>query len=251
MQIIFLGTGGGRINVTHRFRSTSGFVILGSMNIYIDPGPGVVEDARKYQIKLNKIDAVFVSHPHIDHANDMNVLIEAMTNATENKRGILFAPETVLSSSKNFGISLSNYHRSLLDDVFVLKPKRKVKLENLTLTATKAKHDNTKGIGFVLEMDGKRIGYTGDTEYFKGISDQYRELDLFIINILRAENKWKGHLDKYSALQLINEAKPKTAILTRFGGEYIRTSAESVAKWIEKESKINTIASYDGMVFNF
>jgi len=249
MQIIFLGTGGGRVNVTHRFRSTSGFVIEGSKNIYVDPGSGVVEDAKKHNVKLNRIDAIFVSHPHLDHANDMNVLIEAMTNATQNKRGILFAPQTVISSSKNFGVSLSDYHRSLLDEVFVLKPKKKVKLEEFTLTATKAKHDNTKGIGFVLDMDGKRIGYTGDTEYFEGISDEYKDLDLLIINILRADEIWKGHLDKYSALRLIKEAKPKIAILTRFGGEYIRISAESVAEWIEKESRIRTIASYDGMRF--
>jgi phosphoribosyl 1,2-cyclic phosphodiesterase len=249
MQIVFLGTGGGRVNVTHRFRSTSGFVIEGSKNIYVDPGPGVVEDAKKHNVKLNRIDAIFVSHPHLDHANDMNVLIEAMTNATQNKKGILFGPQTVISSSKNFGISLSDYHRSLLNEVFVLKPKKKVKLEEFTLTATKAKHDNTKGIGFVLDMDGKRIGYTGDTEYFKGISNQFKDLDLLIINILRAENKWEGHLDKHSALRLIKEAKPKIAILTRFGGEYIRTSAESVAEWIQKESGIITIASYDGMRF--
>jgi phosphoribosyl 1,2-cyclic phosphodiesterase len=249
MQIIFLGTGGGRVNVTHRFRSTSGFVIQGSKNIYVDPGPGVVEDAKKHDVKLNKVDVIFVSHPHLDHANDMNVLIEAMTNATQNKKGILLAPQTVISSSKNFGISLSDYHRSLLVNVFVLKPKKKVKLEEFTLTATKAKHDNTKGIGFVLDLDGKRIGYTGDTEYFKGISDEYKDLDLFIINILRADEIWNGHLDKYSALRLIKEAKPKIAILTRFGGEYIRTSAESVAEWIEKESGIRTIASYDGMRF--
>ncbi|MCS7109443.1 MAG: MBL fold metallo-hydrolase, partial [Candidatus Micrarchaeota archaeon] len=72
MEIIFLGTGGGRVNVTHRFRSTSGFIIKGKKQLYVDPGPGVIEDAKKYKIKLTDIDAIFVSHPHLDHANDMN-----------------------------------------------------------------------------------------------------------------------------------------------------------------------------------
>lgn len=40
MKILFLGTGGGRINVVKQFRSTAGFLIDGSMKIYVDPGPG-------------------------------------------------------------------------------------------------------------------------------------------------------------------------------------------------------------------
>lgn len=253
METIFLGTGGGRVNVTHRFRSTSGFLISGSKQIYVDPGPGVVPDANKYKVKLNKIDVIFVSHPHVDHANDMNVLIEAMTEATNKKRGILIGPETIfesktkLKTKTNFGVSLSDFHSTLLDGYFIAKPGKKIQLDSISLKATKAKHNNTKGIGFVLEIDGKRIGYTGDTEYFDGISEQYKNLDILIINILRAENAWEGHLDKYTCLRLLKEAKPKLAIITRFGGEYIRTKAEDVAKWLTKESGIKVVASYDGM----
>ncbi|MEM3369586.1 MAG: MBL fold metallo-hydrolase [Candidatus Micrarchaeia archaeon] len=251
MKLIFLGTGGGRVNVTHRFRSTSGFVIQGSKQIYVDPGPGVIPDAKKHKIKLNKIDAVFVSHPHLDHANDMNVLIEAMTSATSKKRGILFGSETLFRQELEFGVSLSKYHSNLLDAYYKMKPNDDINLDHFSIKATKAKHDNTEGIGFILEIDGNRIGYTGDTEYFKGISGQYKDLDLLIINILRAEEKWEGHLDKYSCLSLLKETKPKIAILTRFGGEYLKTKAEDVAKWLEKESKVKVIASYDGMEFEF
>ncbi len=251
MRLIFLGTGGGRVNVTHRFRSTSGFVIQGSKQIYVDPGPGVIPDAKKHKVKLNKIDAIFVSHPHLDHANDMNVLIEAMTSATSKKRGILFGSETLFKQELEFGVSLSKYHANLLDAYYKMKPGSKIDLDSFSIKATNAKHDNTEGIGFILEMDGKRIGYTGDTEYFKGISSQYKGLDLFIINILRAEEKWEGHLDKYSCLSLLKETKPKIAILTRFGGEYLKTKAEDVAKWLQKESKVKVIASYDGMEFEF
>jgi ribonuclease BN (tRNA processing enzyme) len=247
MEIIFLGTGGGRVNVTHRFRSTSGFVILGSKKIYVDPGPGVVEDANRFKVKLNKIDAIFVSHPHLDHANDMNVLIEAMTNATNTKRGLLFAAETVIKPTKNFGVSLSDYHKSLLDRFYSMRPGKEIIEEDFKIKATKAKHDDTKGIGFVLEMDGKRMGYTGDTEYFKGLGKQFTGVDVLIINILRADEKWKGHLDKESCLTLLKEARPKLAVLTRFGGEYIRKNPNGIAKWLEKNSGVRVVSSYDGM----
>ncbi|MCS7109444.1 MAG: MBL fold metallo-hydrolase [Candidatus Micrarchaeota archaeon] len=177
-------------------------------------------------------------------------MIEAITYATNKKRGILFGPKTLFNKKLDFGISLSKYHARLLNEVVILSPKKKVKYEDFELLATNAKHDNTRGIGFILHMDGKSIGYTGDTEYFPGISDQYKDLDLLIVNILRADNEWAGHLDKKSCLRLIKECKPKTVILTRFGGEYIRTRAEDVAKWLSDKSKIKVIASYDGMSFN-
>lgn len=249
MDIIFLGTGGGRVNVAHQFRSTAGFLIRGSKNIYVDPGSSVVVQAKLFGVDLEKVDAIFVSHSHLDHANDMNILIEAMTHATSKKRGILVVPKSVIDRTENTGINLSDYHRTLVDDVKIVKPGKSANLgDGIMLVATKAKHDSSDAIGFVLEMDGKRIGYTGDTENFDGLAEQFGGCDILVVNILRADRPWEGHLDRRSAAELIRKAKAKKVILTRFGGEYIRTPAESVAKSIEKETGVRTIASKDGMV---
>ena len=48
--------------------------------------------------KLNPLvlDGIILTHRHLDHSNDINVMIEAMTNGGFKKKGIVFAPSDAL-----------------------------------------------------------------------------------------------------------------------------------------------------------
>jgi ribonuclease BN (tRNA processing enzyme) len=274
VKLFFLGTGGGRINVVKQFRSTAGFIIDGSSRIYVDPGPGAIFQAKKFRFNLEKIDVLFISHPHLDHVNDAQVVIEAMTHLTRKRRGFLVAEEIVLRGSRireratgltvdiigsltpfkpkyeTYIPSISPYHKSLLEGVFTITPNKEVEIERLKskikFKGTLARHD-CPTTGFVVEIDGKKIGYTADTEYFEGVGEQYKGCDALVVNILRVTKPWAGHLYKDSAIKLLKEAMPKKTFLTRFGGEYLRIPAIKVAKEIQQQTGIETIATYDGM----
>lgn len=250
MQILFLGTGGGRINLVKQFRSTAGFVILGSKKIYVDPGPGVVHQARRFRFNLEKVDIVFISHAHIDHANDAELLVEALTHATLRKRGIAIVDKIALNGGEKFEKVLSNYHQSLLDAVYEIEAEKEIEINGTKFIGTATQHDDP-ATGFILEMDGRKVGYTSDTEYFEGLKI-FKNCDALIINMLRATAKEeiKGHLDKKTTTKFLRETKPKLALLTRFGGEFVRIRAESVAKEIEELSKVKTLAPRDGHIIN-
>jgi len=89
MELVFLGTGGGRINLIKQTRGTGGFRInSNSANIHVDPGPGaLVHSVREKQDPLS-LDCVLVTHNHIDHSTDAMALIEGMTHYGQKKRGI-------------------------------------------------------------------------------------------------------------------------------------------------------------------
>lgn len=270
VRILFFGTGGGRINVVKQFRSTAGFVIDGSSKVYVDPGPGAIFQARRLRFNLEKIDVLYVSHSHLDHVNDAQLVIEAMTYATRRQRGFVIADKSVLKGShikeraaaiaadiikgltplkvkyETFIPAISPYHKSLVTEVFTIKPNEEIEIDKMKFTGTEAHHD-CPTTGFVLDIDNKRIGYTADTEYFEGVGEQYRGCDALVVNILRITKPWKGHLYQDTAIRLLKEARPKKALLTRFGGEYLRTPARTVAKRIQDESSVETIATYDGM----
>lgn len=250
MRILFLGTGGGRINLVKQFRSTAGFVILGSKSIYVDPGPGVIHQARRFRLNLEKIDVVFISHGHIDHANDAELLVEALTRATLRRRGSVIADSVALRGSTTFEPVLSKYHQGLLDKVYEIAAGKEITIDSAKFIGTPTQHDDP-ATGFILEMDGKKIGYTSDTEYFEGLR-VFKGCDLLIVNMLRASAKEeiKGHLDKKTTAKLLSEVRPKLALLTRFGGEFMRVRAEDVAKEIESVSKVKTLAPRDGALIN-
>ena len=70
MEIVFLGTGGGRFNLISQVRRTGGFIVRGRLQLHIDPGPGALTACHDFSIDPGKTDAVVVTHNHIDHLND-------------------------------------------------------------------------------------------------------------------------------------------------------------------------------------
>ena len=93
----FLGTAGARFVVTRQLRKSGGiWLTLDDTNILIDPGPGSLNRCFSSKPKLNPLDldGIILTHRHLDHSNDINIIIEAMTNGGFKKKGIVFAPQT-------------------------------------------------------------------------------------------------------------------------------------------------------------
>jgi len=89
-EIKFLGTGGARVVVTKQIRSSGGiWLFLNNTNILIDPGPGSLVKSLSSRPKLDpsKLDAIILSHKHLDHSGDVNIMMEAMTEGGIKKEG--------------------------------------------------------------------------------------------------------------------------------------------------------------------
>ncbi|HIH18680.1 TPA: MBL fold metallo-hydrolase [Candidatus Micrarchaeota archaeon] len=252
MEIVFLGTGGGRWNLISQARRTGGFRINGSIAIHVDPGPGALIACHDFRQDPRKVGLLVVTHNHIDHVNDAGVIAEAMSGFALEKKGWLIGSRSVILGDEKGDRGISSYHMGALARVIVAKPGKKISIavngKKASLTPTRTKHDDKTGIGFVLEMDGQSLGYTSDTEYFYGISDQYRGCDVLIANNLKAKKDGvPGHLFTSHTIRLFQEAQPKLGIITHLGMRLIRAGAEKEAKKIQKASGVRTIAAKDGM----
>ena len=250
MQIIFLGTGGGRINLIKQFRATGGFRINGEIDIHVDPGPGALLKSIQYHQDPTKLDAIFVSHAHIDHSNDANLMIEAMTDYALKKQGILLASKSVIRGCGKFQPVIDKYHLSKVGKALAMKPGDRFSLKGTQITATKAKHDDESTIGFVLRLGRIAIGYTADTEYFEDLGKIYKGCDYLILSNLKPKlDGIPDHLASEDTIKILKDAKPKKAIITHLGAKFLKVSAEEEARMIERESGVKTIAARDGMRF--
>ena len=95
----FLGTAGARFVVSKQLRKSGGlWLSIDNTNVLIDPGPGSLIRCLSSKPKLNPmdLDGIILTHRHIDHSNDINILIEAMTNGGFKKKGVVFAPSDAL-----------------------------------------------------------------------------------------------------------------------------------------------------------
>src|SRR5512137_668312 len=97
--IKFIGTAGARFVVMKQLRSSGGvWMSVGGTNLCIDPGPGALIRCLHSKPKLDPstLDGILLTHRHLDHSSDVNVMIEAMTEGGFKKRGTLFAPRDAL-----------------------------------------------------------------------------------------------------------------------------------------------------------
>jgi len=252
-EIVFLGTGGGRINLLKQLRRTGGFRINSeSANIHVDPGPGALSSSIHFKENVLDLDVLVVTHAHIDHCNDANIIIEGISRHALKKRGIAIASKYALDGEKKGDRMISLYHQDRLDRVYRAKygdrKKFKTNKGEFEIEIIKAKHDIEDAFGFVLYIDGKVIGYTGDTEYYKGMGKKYEGCDYLVVNCMKpAEDPYPGHMTSGDVIKLLKKAKPKQAILSHMGMKMIMAGPKKEAERIEKESRIKTLAAYDGM----
>src|SRR5436305_5751922 len=80
VKVTFMGTAGARFMVAKQIAASGGLYIEeGGTRIAFDPGPGAVVQYAKRKVDLARLSAVVLSHRHLDHCGDVNVMIEAMT----------------------------------------------------------------------------------------------------------------------------------------------------------------------------
>ena len=97
MKLTFMGTAGARFMVAKQLAASGGLYLEdGNARIALDPGPGAIVQYAKRKVDLTKLDAIVVSHRHLDHAGDVNVMVEAMTEGGFAHRGRLFCPSDAL-----------------------------------------------------------------------------------------------------------------------------------------------------------
>jgi phosphoribosyl 1,2-cyclic phosphodiesterase len=248
MKMTFLGTAGGRIVIMLQIRASGGFIVeMDGEMLHIDPGPGALVRARQYGIDLRKLTAVLISHAHTDHYTDAEIIVEAMTDGTRKKRGVLIGNAFAIKGGENYRPAVSPFHMKLLDRCEIIEAGKKTKIGNVEITATPAKHGESKALGFVFR-GSKTLGYTGDGEYFEGMEKYFEGCDYLVLNVLRPRgNKWPEHMNSDEAAKLIAKVKPKLAIIQHFGMYMLRAVPEREAKWIEQKTGVRTIATRDGM----
>lgn len=244
--IKFLGTAGARFAVTRQIRKSGGmWLSLEGTNLLIDPGPGSLVRCLASKPKLDPIelDGILLSHRHIDHSNDVNIMIEAMTNGGHKQKGVLFAPSDALDEDP----IVLHHFRNHLERIVYLKDKNKYSLNSLSFeTPVRHIHDvETYGIRFF----GSEISlsYISDTKYFEGI-ESYYDADVLILNVVLLEAKdWINHLSVVDAEKIISEIQPKLSILTHFGMTMIKAKPWKIADKLSESTQSNVIAASDGL----
>ena len=251
-NIIFLGTGGDSYVVGKQLRASGGIILqIDEDQYHIDPGPGALVMAKETGINLRANTALFVTHNHINHANDINAVIDAMTYGGFDKKGVLVANNTVINGSMHYEPFLQKYYRDCLERFIVLGEGKKVGINDVEIKAIKAKHSEPNAIGFKFITHDYTLTYTGDTMYSVETLAEYENSNVLILNVpCLKKDESRNNLCKEDAIKIIKKVNPRLAIITHFGINFMKADPLYEVREIQKETGCQTIAAKDGMVIN-
>jgi ribonuclease BN (tRNA processing enzyme) len=247
--IKFLGTAGARFVVMQQLRASGGlWLVLDDTTVLIDPGPGSLVRCLSSRPKLNPqdLDGIILTHRHLDHANDVNIMIEAMTNGGFKKKGVVFAPSDALEDDA----VILHYVRNQVNRIVTLREKGRYTLGNISFsTPIRMKH-GVETYGLNIKGKSQTISLVTDTGYFDGLASHFKG-DILIINVVLLEEKNTiDHLCLKEAERIIADNAPQLAILTHFGMSIIKAKPWELADRLSKKLEVPVIAASDGMEIN-
>lgn len=243
-QLIFLGTGGSRVVMSSQVLSTGGIILkMDDTLLSIDPGPGAIVHGIQQGLNLHELQGILLSHRHLDHCGDVNVMIEAMTRGGYHHEGVVFAPGQALYEDPVVLRYLWNY----VETVQQLEPEREYCCGNLSFeTSMPHRHQGAETYGFLFHGSRLKVGYLPDTGYFPELASFYKCNLLIVSNLLLLKGK-VDHLCVSEVVALLNDIRPDKAILTHFGMQMFNAGVDMVAQQIAQETGLDVIAAKDGM----
>jgi len=259
-RIIFLGSGGGRQMCASQMRKTGGMYFeFGQpheeFGFSLDPGPGALVHAISLGLDPVKWKGVVVSHHHIDHTNDMNVIIDAISTNEKKEKSYPFviAEEQLITEGRKDAPYpyLTKYHSTIVKKAHALKHGESVMIGKVEFVATKALHYAPNN-GYVIKCDKLKIGYPADGSYYPGQEKQFECCDVLILNC-----PWpKGHdapknihmtLDDAIALVKAIKEKPKLVVLSHLSPLILRSNLFKQEKIFMDATKVRCISAEDFM----
>lgn len=244
MRITVIGCGdafgsGGRFNTCFLVESDQ-------LTFLIDCGASSMVALKQHGVDLNSIDAVFLSHLHGDHFGALPFFILDARYVHGRKRDLLIAgpegtQERLLAAQEVFfpGMSaIEDKFALTFAEIPVAQPKQ---VAGVTVTAREMRHPSgAPSLALRLELDGKVLTYSGDTEWTENLIKAARGADLFICECYAPGAPPPMHMSYPQIVEHYGDFAAKKIVLTHMG--------EAMLASLDQVDNSRFIPAEDGMV---
>ncbi len=281
LRITFLGTSG---SIPTLERGMPAIALKYEKELMLfDCGEGTQRQLMRYKVGYGSINAIFISHPHLDHHLGMYGLLETLRLSSPSPKPVsLFIPKAVSPRDYEF-VKTSNLRKGKLYSKpgftvsafpvkhcagsygFVFQEDEKIKFHEKKAHSLGLKGDmfrtiqekgrvgTGKGTVRLDEVSwvktGRKIVYTGDTLSHTNIVDVAKDADVLIHEAtfdssLNEEAQERMHSTALDAATAAKKAKVKRLIITHISPRY-----SDIAILLEEARKVfkKTDVAHDGM----
>lgn len=192
-------------------QACSGYLLKsGRHSILLDCGNGVLSQLL-YLANPRDLDAVVLSHLHSDHVSDLFILRYCLQmNGEEAGPLTVYAPGEPLEEFNR--LTYKTYlQATAVSDLDVIR------VGDFTIRFNSGIHAVPSHI-ITVENEGRKLVYSGDTEYFPELADIAKDADLFLCEAnyekKDIEAGQKNHLAAFQAARVAAEANVKRLVIT-------------------------------------
>ena len=257
ISVRFLGTGGARFVVAKQIRASGGMWYRFAPDpgqsgpitqIHVDPGPGALVRATSAVPPCDpaELDALVLSHKHLDHSGDVNVMIEAMTQGGFHRRGQVLAPRDAFEGE---AVIFPYAARFVASTTHVTEQSGPYLVNDVSIRTSIRHIHGVDTFGYHFTYRDTKIAYLPCGRFFEGLAEDYaaHRPDVLIVNVLRFRDQMKAdHLNFDEARHIFSVVKPRVGVMTHFSTRMLERGPERLAQEVEDELGIRMYAAYDG-----
>jgi phosphoribosyl 1,2-cyclic phosphodiesterase len=246
----FLGTAGARFVMIKQLRASGGiWISYKDTNVLVDPGPGSIVRCASSRPKLDpsQLDAIILTHKHLDHSGDINVMIEAMTEGGFKKRGVVFCPADAINEDS----VILKYLTGFPEKMEILEANKDYKVRDFTFSTSMKHLHPVETYGIKFDINKTSVAILTDTRYDNRLADFYKT-DILIVSVVFFEPRpGIDHLSLPDVEQLISQLRPRKVVLTHFGMTMLKAKPHIQAEGLSRRLGVEVLAAYDGMTIDF
>ena len=229
-QIQFLGSGdafgsGGRFQTCIAFSG-------GGQRVLVDCGASSLIALKRFGVAPNSVAAVLLTHLHGDHFGGLPFfLLDAQLNAKRTAPLVIGGPpgtpERLAAAMEALFPRSSQVQRAFEVRHVEWRPSAPVPCGPATVTAFPAVHaSGAPPFSLRVELAGRTVAYSGDTEWTAALPGVCRDADLFVCECLMFDKAVKFHLDYGTLRAHAAELRPKRMVLTHMGPDVLAHRSE-------------------------
>ncbi len=229
VEITILGSGASLLSPD---RVLAGLMIeITGKPLIFDIGPGVLHRLSCSLRDLTLIEHIFLTHFHVDHCSDVPALMQSLWLEGYDKNLNVYGPKHLENAFQGISLIFPYLIPKLPLKLHVISPGYQSKTEDWTVTAFPVEHGDMEAYGFLIEAEGKRVVYSGDTRPCAETIKQAKDADLLIHECSlpdRMKDMAPNHTTPAELGALAAQAEVKTLVLTHLYPELLKELSEAL-----------------------
>jgi ribonuclease BN (tRNA processing enzyme) len=209
----------------------------------IDCGASSLIAMKRFGVDPSLVEIILLSHLHGDHFGGIPFFILDAQFRRRTRPLILVGPAgleaRVRETMEVLFPGSSRVQQKFPIEFIELKDKSRTTLGSLAVTPYSVIHPSgDTPYALRIELEGKVIAYSGDTEWTETLVEAARGVDLFICEAYFFEKKMKYHLDYRTLMDQRKKLECRRLILTHMSDDMLQRLQGLEIEWAEDGKRI-------------